>query len=209
VLAADLRALVTVFLFLAVLASSAPAPEPVKPFSVFHDGAEVPFIPEMPGSGHPVNLGPWTLGYPLPEAKPLDKRLNLYVVIPGKQYHSAVHPEYDHTLIVNTLTEEKPREWDVYWCFVLDPSFQADLLNEHDLLMAAQESFHPADLFDVEDMPGRVLMAEKMDVHSLPELRRSRRRDGSLPRILIVPARLALRATAVAPEPDHPAASAK
>lgn len=209
-LAADLRALVTVVLLSAVLASSASAPEPVKPFSVFHDGAEVSFVPESPGSGQPVSLGPWTLGYPLPEAKPLDKRLNLYVVVPGKQYHSAVHPEYDHTLIINTLTEDKPREWDVYWCFVLDPSFQTDFLNEHDLLVAAQERFHPADLFDVEDMPGRVLMAEKMDVRSLPELRRSRRRDGSLPRILIVPARLALRATAAAPpEPDQPGAAAK
>ncbi|HLY98284.1 MAG TPA: hypothetical protein VKT33_04380 [Candidatus Angelobacter sp.] len=203
-LAVNVRALVTVALLSAMLAFSDPAPEPVKPFSVFHEGAEVPFAPEPSGPGHPVSLGPWMLGYPLAEAKPLDKRLNLYVTVPGKQYHSAIHPEYDHTLIINTLAEDKPREWDVYWCFILDPSFQTDLLNEHDLLMAAQETFHPADLFDVEDIPGRVLMAEKMDVHSLPDLRQYRRRDGTLPRILIIPARLALRATAAALETDQP-----
>ena len=151
-----------------------------------------------------ASFGPWTLGQPLREEKPLDKRLNLYVVVPGRQYRSPGHAAYDHSLIVNTLTEDKPREWDIYWCFVLDPAFQGDLRSEHDLLVAAQQSFRPADLFDLEDVFGHEAMAEKIGVRSLSDLRRYRHQDGSLPRVLMAPARLALRATAMPSETKPP-----
>lgn len=132
----------------------------------------------------------------LPEEKPLDKRLNLYVVIPGKQYHSPTAPEYDHNLVVNALTHDQLREWDIFWCFVLDPRLEDDFRSEHDLLVAAHESFTPSDLFDVEDIPGHEVLREKADVQSLADLGRYRRKDGSLPRVVILPAHLALRGSA-------------
>jgi hypothetical protein len=39
-------------------------------------------------------------------------------------------------------------------------------------------------------------LAERLSIKSMADLRRYRRADGSLPRLLIVPARLAVRATA-------------
>lgn len=199
-----MRALATTMLLWAALGPNGSPPDPVKPLSAYHDGAEILFTPQSESAGPMISFGPWALGQSLREEKPLDKRLNLYVVVPGRQYRSAARAAYDHNLIVNTLTEDKPREWDVYWCFVLDPAFQGDLRSEHDLLVAAQQSFRPADLFDMEDVFGHEAMAEKIGVRSLPDLKRYRRQDGSLPRVLMVPARQALRATA-APAETKPA----
>ena len=199
-----MRTLATGMLLCAPLVPFGSLPDPVKPLSAYHDGAEVVFTPQSEGMGPIASFGPWTLGRTLREEKPLDKRLNLYVVVPGRQYRSPAHSPYDHTLIVNTLTEDKPREWDIYWCFVLDPAFQGDLRSEHDLLVAAQQSFRPADLFDLEDVFGQEAMAEKIGVRTLSDLKRYRHPDRSLPRVLIVPARLALRAIAAPAETKPP-----
>lgn len=195
-----MRMLATVLLLSAALGSSGSPPDPIKPLSAYHDGADILFTPQSEGTGAVANFGPWPLGQPLREEKPLDKRLNLYVVVPGKQYRTPTHAAYDHSLIVNTLTDDKPREWDIYWCFVLDPSFQGDLRSEHDLLVAAQQSFRPADLFDLEDVSGHEAMSETIGARSLSDLKRYRHPDKSLPRVLMVPARLAVRATATLPE---------
>src|SRR5262249_39979267 len=126
-----------------------------------------------------------------------DKRLNLYVVIPGGQYHSASHPEYDHTLVVNKYTVDgKAREWDIFWCLQLDATLRTELRGERELLMAAQQAFHPAESLELKDFPANAIMKERLSVSRIEDLRRFRRRDGSLPRMLIVPARLAVRATA-------------
>ena len=175
---------------------SAPVPEVTKPLSAYQDGTIVLFSPETPITGRVASLGPWTLGKRLPQDKPLDKRLNLYVVIPGKQYQSPTSPEYDHNLIVNTLTHDQVKEWDIFWCFVLDSRLEEDFRSEHDLLVAAHQSFIPADLFDVEDIPGNDALREKTGIQSLADLRRYRHKDRSLPRLLILPAHLAVRATA-------------
>lgn len=174
----------------------AQTPEVTKPLSAYHDGTLVQFAPETPITGRVASLGPWTIGKRLPEDKPLDKRLNLYVVIPGKQYHSPTLPEYDHDLVINTLTHDQAREWDIYWCFVLDPRLENDFRSEHDLLVAAQQTFRPADLFDVEDIPGHDVLREKSGIQSLTDLGHYRRKDRSLPRLLMIPAHLAVRATA-------------
>lgn len=174
---------------------AAPLPEGSKPFSAYYESSSVQFVPEAAVSRHLASLGPWTFGVRLQEDKPLDKRLNLYVVIPGKQYHSPGNPEYDHNLVVNTLTHEKTREWDIFWCIVLDPNLDDDFRAEHDLLVAAQQSFRPADLFDVEDIPAHEVLREKTGIDSLTDLRRFRRKDGSLPRLIILPAKLAVSAT--------------
>lgn len=120
--------------------------------------------------------------------------------MPGSQYTSAGNPEYDHNLVVNTLTHEKPREWDIFWCIVLDPRLGDDLRSEHDLLVAAQQSFKPADLFDVEDIPAHDVLREKAGIESFADLMRYRRKDGSLPRLLILPAKLAVSAATSLPD---------
>lgn len=180
--------------------SGAPAPQ-VKPYVAYHDGTDIIFSPEVTGSRRLASFGPWNFGERLAEDKPQDKRLNLYVVVPGTQYHSATRPEYDHTVVINKYTVDgKPREWDIYWCFVLDSTVPVDLRSERELLTAAQQRFRPADLFDIVDIPANTAIAEKLGVSSFGDLRRFRHKDGTLPRILIVPARFAVKGKAQRPE---------
>ena len=121
-------------------------------------------------------------------------------MVPGNQYRSAARPEYDHNLVVNKYTVDgKAREWDIFWCFGLDPSLPADLHSERDLLVAAHQTFRPAESFAVQSLPSNALMKERLSVNRLEDLKRFRRKDGSLPRLLIVPAHLAVRATAERP----------
>lgn len=169
----------------------------VKPFSVYHDGDDLVFSPEAAGSRKLASIGPWNLGERLGGDKPEDKRLNLYIVVPGSQYRSAGKPEYDHNRVINKYTVDgKPRDWDIFWCFILDPNLRGDLRSERELLMAKHQTFRPAALFDFRDIPSHALMAERSGIKSMSDLRRFRRSDGTLPRLLILPARLAVRATA-------------
>ena len=169
----------------------------VKPFIAFHDGGDILFSPEQTGTHHMASFGPWNLGERLLQGKPKDTRLNLYLVVPGTQYRSANHPEYDHNRVVNKYTVDgKVRDWDIFWCFVLDPALTGELRSEGDLLMAAHQTFRPADLYDLSDIPGNALMSEKLGIRSMADLRRFRRKDSTLPRVLILPAGLAVRATA-------------
>src|SRR5262249_3772275 len=180
----------------------------VKPYVVYHDGANLQFAPEATGTHHLAHLGPWNLGerLSLDDEKPRDQRLNLYVVVPGAQYRSPAHPEYDHNLVVNKYTVDgKAREWDIFWCLQLDPSLHADLRSERDLLVAAHQTFRQGESLAVQVFPASVTMKERLSVSKVEDLKRFRRKDGSLPRLLIVPARLAVRATAE-PEPIGPPA---
>lgn len=201
VLTSNVRKLANIGILAVTVGVAAQVQEGQKPLTAYHDGVTVQFAPEGTTGRHAAALGPWIFGARLREEKPLDKRLNLYVVVPGKQYHSAGNPEYDHNLIVNTLTHEKAREWDIFWCFALDPGLTDDFRSEHDLLLAAQQTFTPADLFDVEDIPSREMLREKTNIESLSDLRRYRHKDGSLPRLLILPAHLAVSAAAENPAP--------
>jgi hypothetical protein len=194
-----IRALSQVGLVAAAVGLTASSRQEIKPLRVYHDGANVVFTPENTGSQRRAKFGPWDLGERLSasEEKPRDKRLNLYVVLPGEQYRSPDHPEYDHNLVVNKyLLDGKPREWDVFWCFSLDRSLPGDLRSERELLLAAHQSFHPDESYQFQDVPAATLISEKLSVHTVEGLDRFRRKDGSLPRLLIVPAHLALRATA-------------
>ncbi len=178
----------------------------VKPFYVYHNGANILFAPELTGTNRQAKFGPWSLGERLGIDKPLDKRLNLYVVLPGGQYRSPEHPQYDHNRVVNKYTVDgKPREWDIFYCLALDPKLPGDLRSERDLLMAAHQSFQPPATFTLQDSPTGAVMAEKLSVTTLEGLERFRRKDGSLPRLLIVPAHLAVRATAELPPVGPPA----
>jgi hypothetical protein len=177
----------------------------VKPFVAYHDGADILFSPQATGTNRPARFGPWNLGERLgaDEEKPRDKRLNLYVVVPGNQYHSPTHPEYDHNLVVNKYTADgKAREWDIFWCLALDPDLPGDLRSERELLLASQQRFRPPEAFAIQDVPANAVLAEKLNVFAIESLNRYRHKDGSLPRMLIVLAHFAVRATA---EPRDPA----
>ena len=181
-----------------------------KPFLVYHDGVYLLFAPEVTGTHRPARLGPWDLGERLSadQETPRDKRLNLYVVVPGGQYHSASHPEYDHNLVINKYpTDHNPREWDIFWCLQLDPSLPTDLRSEHDLLQAAHQRFTPPASFALREVPASAVMAERLSVVKVEDLKRFRHKDGSLPRMLIVPAHLAVRATAEQQKTPAPASS--
>lgn len=188
---------------------AAPVPEGTKPLTAYYETTTVQFSPDSTAKGRTASLGPWILGKRLPDDKPRDKRLNLYVVIPGKQYHSLAAPEYDHNLVVNALTHDQAKEWDIFWCFVLDPRLDEDFRSEHDLLVAAHQSFIPSDLYDVEDIPGHELLREKTEIQALTDLSHYRRKDGSLPRMVILPAHLAVNATASLPEENNPGGEKK
>ena len=192
-----LRAVSTIAILAAGFGAAAPRREAVKPFSVYHDGDDLVFTPEATGTHKLAALGPWNLGERVAEDKPIDKRLNLYVVVPGTQYQAPEKADYDHNLIVNKYTVDgKPRDWDVFWCFILDPALLPDLRRERELLLGKHQTFRPVRTFEFKNIPSHALMAERLSIKSMADLKRFRRADGSLPRLLILPARLVVRATA-------------
>ncbi|HEY6306951.1 MAG TPA: hypothetical protein VI488_10900 [Candidatus Angelobacter sp.] len=203
-----IRVLSKLGIMAAAVGMTGAARPPVKPFVVYHDSANILFTPEVTGSRRLAKFGPWELGERLSatDDPPRDKRLNLYVVLPGGQYRSPEHPEYNHNRVVNKyLLDSKPRDWDIFWCLVLDPSLHADLRGERELLTAFRQGFRPGESFKIHDAPASAFLAEKLSLTTMDGLRRFRRKDGSLPRLLIVPAHLALRATATR-EPAGPPA---
>jgi hypothetical protein len=211
-LSRHIRAFSALAIFAAGLGAAASLHETVKPFSVYHDGDDLVFTPEAAGSRKLASIGPWNLGARLGDDKPADKRLNLYVVMPGPQYRTPGKPEYDHNLVINKYTVDgKARDWDVFWCLILDPSLHDDMRSERELFMAKHQTFRPATLFDFKDIPSHAIMAERLGVKSMADLKQYRLKDGSLPRLLILPARLAVRATAEIRDVTitHPVAAAE
>jgi hypothetical protein len=183
-------------LFAATVTLTSLASQQVKPLVVYHDGSRMLFTPKGTGTHRMVKYGRWDLGEGLKDGKLRERRLNLYVVLPGGQYHSMLHRRYNHTLVINKYTlDGRAREWDIFWCLVLDPKLHSDIRSEHDILEAGQQRFRPGKDFKLGRIPSHTAMAEELNVKSVASLRRYRRRDGSLPRLLIVPAHRAIRAT--------------
>ena len=147
-------------------------------------------------------VGPWRFGAKVsgpvkgePD-KPHDKRLNLYIVSPGSQNDIAANDDFDHTVIINAKPpEDAETEFDVYYAVVLDPRLKIDVKSEQELILATQEEFLPGDLFEFDDIPSADFLASVMQIESLADLRRFRKRNGAMPRVAIVPAGFALRAT--------------
>jgi hypothetical protein len=192
-----IRAASALAIFAMGFGATASMKDVVKPFSVYHDGDDLVFSPEHAGTRKLAAVGPWNLGERLGDDKPADKRLNLYVVMPGSQYRTPGKAEYDHNLVINKYTVDgKARDWDVFWCLILDPALRPDLRSERDLLMAKHQTFRPATLFDFKDIPSHTIIAERLGIKSMADMKRYRLKDGSLPRLLILPARFAVRATA-------------
>lgn len=181
---------ITAALLCAGALCAAPAPRrPALPTAYF-EGQVVSITLEPPARGHRVlGFGPWQLGNASRNDRPRDRRLNLYVVVPGEQHHADGWDAYDLNLIVNAVPEtEEPVEWDVYWVLVLDPNLHEDLRSERDLLVTAQEHFLPGDLLEFNDIPARAVLRDELHVDSLAGLAPYRQKDGTLPRILVLPA---------------------
>jgi hypothetical protein len=190
------RTILELGIVVATLTTTGSAGQPAKPLVVYHDGARMLFTPQTTGTLRAATLGRWNLGERLHDEKLRERRLNLYVVFPGGQYRSRLHSRYNHTLVINKYTlDGQPREWDVFWCLVLDPSLPRDLRSENELLTATQQRFQPGHDFQFRRIPSHNVLADKLKVTNLNGLRRFRHKDGSLPRLLIIPAHLAVRAT--------------
>ncbi len=178
----------------AVCAIAADAPR--HPMSTaYHDGVSVPVVIE-PGTRHQrvLTFGPWQLGVLPPDRRPRDKRLNLYVAVPGKQHHIDGWDDYDHNMIINAVPKSDDAvEWDVYWVLTLDPHMYEDVRSERDLLIAAQTRFLPGDLFEFDDIPADTVLRDYLHIRSLEDLRIYRQKDGTLPRILVLPADCVVR----------------
>ena len=163
---------------------------------------------EVPEGPKPVTVGPWKLGPRVLDPKPRDKRLNLYIVAPGTQYRLEAADDFDHNAIINALPEAgKSREFDVYWALVLDPRLHTDFRSERDLIIAAQASFTPGDLFEFSDAPAEAFLRGALKLDSLEDLQPYRNRNHTLPRVIIVPAGFAITIAAPPAPPATPTAT--
>ena len=157
----------------------------------------------------PFAFGPWQFGVRVLDRKPRDARLNLYLVFPGALHQAAGFEDFDHNYIINALPPEGAMvEWDVYWVVVLDPALRQELRSEQEMILQAQEGFTPGDLYEFRDAPGHAFLHAFLKIDSLDDLAPYRLKDGRLPRMIIVPAGFAVRASAAPPEDAPPEALA-
>jgi hypothetical protein len=183
------------------LLGASPAPETRPLEGVYLDGQVVRL--DVAGGPKPVLVGPWRIGARVQDPKPRDQRLNLYLVAPGAQYHLDGGDEFDHNVIVNAVPDAgMSRQYDVYWALVLDPRLHTDFKGEKQLLLAAQASFAPGDLFEFDDIPADAFLRAFLRADTLADLAQYRRKGGALPRILILPAGFAVTASSPAAAPD-------
>jgi hypothetical protein len=148
-------------------------------------------------------IGPWHFGRRLRD-KPRDGRLNLYVVAPGTQYSVEGSSPFAFNCLLNALPKTGAEaKYDVYWAVVLDPSFKKEIRSERDLLLGTQAEFAPKNDYTVQDAPGYELMHRYMRVANLKELKSYRRKSGKMPRVIIVPAHIVVKASAGNSAPAH------
>lgn len=144
----------------------------------------------------PAGFGPWKLGARVAESKPHDGRLNLYIVIPGDDFQSSDEAQalFDHNRVINMATAEgESKDFDVYWALALEPHVNRDFHSESELLEAAQERFLPGDLYEIGDAPAADFLKQVLKMDSLGDLERFRRKDRTLPTLVILPAGFAVR----------------
>ena len=144
-----------------------------------------------------LHAGPWLIGARSND-KPRDGRLNVYLVAPGTQWHSDKAPQFDHNLVINALPKdsESAAEWDVYLAVILDPTLDIDVRSERDLILNRQQSFTPPEDYSFNSIPGVAFLREFLKFQSLSDLEGFRRNDGTLPRLVLVPAKAMVRASA-------------
>lgn len=188
-----------------VLAGTAQGKErEAETLPVFYDGRVVQ-LTFAPGKKD-FSIGPWKLAAKAAREKPRDPHPNLYIVAPGKQYTADNAQAYDHNEILSTMfIKPDVHDWDVYWAIVLDPTLQEDFRSESQLIMATQDGFSPGESFQLDDIGGAQFLREFLAIDSLEALEKFRRPDGLLPRLIIVPAGVTIRAAAT--DPNAPAKS--
>jgi len=172
----------------------------------YHQG-ELIKLEIAPAQGHHLlAIGPWRFGPRVAPAKPSDKHPNLYVVIPGSQYHADGWDDYDHNLLISYAPHSGIVDFDVYWAIVLDPKLREDFQSEETLLMAAQQTFRPNDLFALDDIPGGAVLERVLKIEDMQDLKqRFQRSGGRLPRLIITPAGAVVRASNASAEEAEPA----
>jgi len=117
-------------------------------------------------------------------------------VAPGKQYQLSDHAEFNHNLVINAVPkEDKQAEYDVWWALVLDPTLDADFQDEHELILAAQGRFEPSGNYDVKEARSFAFLQRFLKINDNTDLEEYFRADKTLPRVLIVPAKFAIRAS--------------
>jgi len=173
---------------------------------VYHQGQLVK-LEIAPAQGHHLlTIGPWRFGPRVAPSKPSDKHPNLYVVIPGSQYHADGWDDYDHNLLISYAPHSGIVNFDVYWAIVLDPKLRENFQSEETLLMAAQQTFRPNDVFSFDDIPGGVVLQRVLKIDDVQDLKqRYQRSGGRLPRLIITPASAVVRASNASEEEAQPA----
>jgi hypothetical protein len=166
--------------------------------TAYLDGRLVSFqLAPVPPGGKVRKVGPWQFGPQVSFPTPRDRRLNLYVVVPGSEHRLPGYQAYDHNDIINHMPAGGgPVEWDVYWALVLDPSLGGEFRSEDEILLATQKEFHPGADFQFEDMPSAEFLRDIVKITSFEALEKYRRPSGNLPQVLILPADFAVRASA-------------
>src|SRR5512140_2810571 len=162
-----IRTYIPLVLLVAIAVCAIAASPPRHPMdSAYHDGVPVPVAIEPAVGKHRVlEFGPWQLGVLPLDRRPRDKRLNLYVIVPGKQHHIEGWDDYDHNMIINAVPKsEDAVEWDVYWVLTLDPHMREDLRSEREVLIAAQTRFVPGDLFEFDDIPADTVLRDYLHI---------------------------------------------
>ncbi len=177
--------------------------------SAYYAGQQVNFTVVMPATSRRMaRVGPWLYGVRLRDSRPSDRRRNLYLVFPGLQHRARGWGDYDHDCVLSGMPKtDEPAEWDVWWAIVLDPSLHDEFRGERELIEEAQGTFSPPDLMDFEDVPGQRFLRAGLKIDSVADLARFRHKDGTLPRVVIVPAGFAIRAIAQMPETENESAA--
>jgi len=157
---------------------------------------------------HDFKIGPWRIFAHLLHEKPRDPHPNLYIVAPGMQYKSDTAGQFDHNEVISVLPlKSEPVEWDVYYAVVLDPTLHEDFRSERQLILATQNEFVPTDDMKFDELPGAAFLRRYLRVDSIEGLEPYRRADGKLPRLIIVPAKLSVKAAAIDSSAEADAAS--
>jgi len=190
-------------LVLPVNVAAVPPPE-LKATLALYESKQMEFTPDTSMFGRRLYVGEMVLGQLLPAQRPNDHRLNLYIVMPGSQYDSADGAKKFNLVLSAMPRTQAPIDWDVYWALVLDPTLKTDLTSERALILATQAGFHLPDFAAFEDLPAAMALRDYLHLKSLDDLGKLRRPDGTLPRIIIVPAGFGVRAGAVDPDSPSP-----
>ena len=182
------------------------APSPSRQVKeAYFQGQLVPFEAERDTLiTRSFTVGPWRFGRRM-RAKPRDGRLNLYVTSPGSQYSVDGGAPYAFNCLLNALPKTGAEaEFDVYWAVVLDPTLTDEIRSERDLLLGTQAEFSPAPDYEIQQAPGYEFLRRYLRITNVNGLDHYRRKSGELPRILIVPARVVLKASAGDESPPTP-----